>query len=41
MILMIFIDNVWVAIPFLIMLGALGGFWSLPMNALLQHRATT
>ena len=37
-ILMIFIDNVWVAIPFLIMLGALGGFLVVPMNALLQHR---
>lgn len=37
-VLMIFIDNVWVAIPFLIMLGALGGFLVVPMNALLQHR---
>jgi LPLT family lysophospholipid transporter-like MFS transporter len=33
-----FIDNVWVAAPFLIMLGALGGFLVVPMNALLQHR---
>ena len=37
-ILLIFIDNVWVAAPFLIMLGALGGFMVVPMNALLQHR---
>jgi hypothetical protein len=33
-----FIDNVWVAIPFLILLGGLGGFLVVPMNALLQHR---
>ena len=32
------IDNVWVAAPFLILLGALGGFLVVPMNALLQHR---
>ena len=32
------IDNVWVAAPFLIMLGAIGGFLVVPMNALLQHR---
>ena len=37
-ILRIFIDNVWIAAPFLIMLGALGGFLVVPMNALLQHR---
>ena len=37
-ILLIFIDNVWIAAPFLIMLGALGGFLVVPMNALLQHR---
>jgi MFS family permease len=35
---LIFIDNVWVAAPFLIGLGALGGFLVVPMNALLQHR---
>ena len=35
---MIFIDNLWVAIPFLIVLGGLGGFLVVPMNALLQHR---
>jgi len=28
----------WVAAPFLILLGAIGGFMVVPMNALLQHR---
>ena len=37
-ILMIFISNLWVAIPFLILLGGLGGYLVVPMNALLQHR---
>jgi len=37
-IMLIFIDNVWVAAPFLVLLGALGGFLVVPMNALLQHR---
>ncbi len=37
-VMMNFIDNVWLAIPFLIALGALGGFLVVPMNALLQHR---
>jgi LPLT family lysophospholipid transporter-like MFS transporter len=37
-ILMVVIDNVWVAAPFLTLLGALGGFLVVPMNALLQHR---
>jgi len=37
-ILMNFIGNVWVAAPFLIMLGAIAGFMVVPMNALLQHR---
>jgi MFS transporter, LPLT family, lysophospholipid transporter len=32
------ITNVWVAAPFLILLGGLGGFLVVPMNALLQHR---
>ena len=32
------ITNVWVAAPFLIVLGAIGGFMVVPMNALLQHR---
>ncbi len=33
-----FLTNVWVAAPFLVMLGAIGGFLVVPMNALLQHR---
>ncbi|PQA79847.1 lysophospholipid transporter LplT [Limnohabitans sp. TS-CS-82] len=33
-----FIDNLWLAVPFLIVLGGLGGFLVVPMNALLQHR---
>ncbi len=33
-----FIDNVWLAAPFFILLGGLGGFLVVPMNALLQHR---
>ena len=33
-----FINNVWVAAPFLVLLGGLGGFLVVPMNALLQHR---
>ncbi len=33
-----FITNVWVAAPFLILMGALGGYLVVPMNALLQHR---
>ena len=32
------ITNVWVAVPFLILLGGLAGFLVVPMNALLQHR---
>ena len=32
------ISNVWIAAPFLVLLGALGGFLVVPMNALLQHR---
>ena len=37
-VLMNVISNVWVAAPFLILLGGLGGFLVVPMNALLQHR---
>ena len=33
-----FISDVRVAVPFLILLGGLGGFLVVPMNALLQHR---
>ncbi len=32
------LDNIVVAVPFLIVLGGLGGFLVVPMNALLQHR---
>jgi MFS transporter, LPLT family, lysophospholipid transporter len=38
MIILVFIKDVWLAAPFLIALGALGGFLVVPMNALLQHR---
>ncbi len=33
-----FINHLWVAVPFLIVLGGLGGYLVVPMNALLQHR---
>ncbi len=33
-----FISNAWVAAPFLVVLGAIGGYMVVPMNALLQHR---
>jgi len=32
------VTHLWVAIPFLIALGAIGGYLVVPMNALLQHR---
>jgi predicted membrane protein len=32
------LTNVWLAAPFLIIMGALCGFLIVPMNALLQHR---
>ncbi|BBB60202.1 lysophospholipid transporter LplT [Undibacterium sp. KW1] len=35
---MIFVHNIWVAYPLLILVGALAGFFVVPMNALLQHR---
>jgi len=37
-IMMNFIGNVWIAAPFLILLGGIGGYLVVPMNALLQHR---
>jgi LPLT family lysophospholipid transporter-like MFS transporter len=37
-ILMNFIHSAWAAAPFLVMLGAIGGYMVVPMNALLQHR---
>ncbi len=33
-----YISSLWVAVPFLILLGGLGGYLVVPMNALLQHR---
>jgi len=33
-----FIDSIWMAVPFLIVLGGVGGYLVVPMNALLQHR---
>jgi MFS family permease len=38
LIVMVFINRLWLAVPFLIFLGALGGYIVVPMNALLQHR---
>ncbi len=35
---MVFIHSIWIALPFLILLGGLGGYLVVPMNALLQHR---
>ncbi|MFZ6746622.1 lysophospholipid transporter LplT [Undibacterium sp. JH2W] len=35
---MIFVHTVWIAYPLLILVGALAGFFVVPMNALLQHR---
>ncbi|MCV2350704.1 lysophospholipid transporter LplT [Paucibacter sp. Y2R2-4] len=32
------VTNVWLAVPFLVVLGLIGGFLVVPMNALLQHR---
>jgi len=37
-VLMVFVDRLWLAVPFLIFMGALGGYIVVPMNALLQHR---
>lgn len=33
-----FVHDVWVAVPLLIVIGGLSGFFVVPMNALLQHR---
>ncbi|MDP3539687.1 MAG: lysophospholipid transporter LplT [Azonexus sp.] len=33
-----FVTTTWMAIPLLILIGALSGFFVVPMNALLQHR---
>jgi MFS family permease len=37
-ILMIFVRDMWLAVPLLVIVGALSGFFVVPMNALLQHR---
>ncbi len=33
-----FVHDIWLAIPLLILIGGLSGFFVVPMNALLQHR---
>ena len=33
-----FVAHLWLAIPLLVLIGALSGFFVVPMNALLQHR---
>ncbi|MCC7081684.1 MAG: lysophospholipid transporter LplT [Burkholderiales bacterium] len=35
---MIFVRDVWIAVPLLVMIGGFAGFFVVPMNALLQHR---
>ncbi|HXE36928.1 MAG TPA: lysophospholipid transporter LplT, partial [Azonexus sp.] len=33
-----FVNSIWLAVPLLILIGGLSGFFVVPMNALLQHR---
>ncbi len=33
-----FVDSLWLAVPLLVLIGGLSGFFVVPMNALLQHR---
>ena len=33
-----FVRDIWLAVPLLVLVGALSGFFVVPMNALLQHR---
>ena len=33
-----FVSHVWLAVPLLVIIGALSGYFVVPMNALLQHR---
>ena len=33
-----FVQHMWLAVPLLVLIGALSGFFVVPMNALLQHR---
>jgi LPLT family lysophospholipid transporter-like MFS transporter len=35
---MVVVRNVWIAVPLMVLIGALAGFFVVPMNALLQHR---
>ncbi|MFZ1909013.1 MAG: lysophospholipid transporter LplT [Burkholderiales bacterium] len=35
---MVVVRSVWIAIPLMVLIGALAGFFVVPMNALLQHR---
>jgi len=35
---MVFVRDVWIAVPLLVLIGGLAGFFVVPMNALLQHR---
>ena len=35
---MVFVRDVWLTIPLLVVIGGLAGFFVVPMNALLQHR---
>lgn len=35
---MVMVHNIWIAYPLLILIGALSGYFVVPMNALLQHR---
>jgi len=35
---MIFVTNVWLAVVLLVAIGAMAGYFVVPMNALLQHR---
>ncbi|MCL4470153.1 MAG: lysophospholipid transporter LplT [Sulfuricella sp.] len=35
---MTFVSDLWVAVPLLVIIGGLSGFFVVPMNALLQHR---
>src|SRR5207245_7334538 len=37
-IVMIFVNQVWLAVGLMILIGAMAGFFVVPMNALLQHR---
>ena len=35
---MVLVHSIWIAIPLMILIGGLAGFFVVPMNALLQHR---